>query len=264
MDKEFEVAKSSKRQKRVDFSIKTETYQTQVRFLENNLVFLNKTHRYKSGTYIQTYGAEWAISFANLPEGKVKIRSGKKLVPLSGTTLLFHAPYSIVEFDVQACELQWGFVGSIHPCPVNMTTSRILTNTNLDFTFTPGNILNMLKALQNGVVIKSEKTTSPIAEKVKKYIDNNYQNDLKISEVSKALNISRVVMSRAFSQTYGISPLEYRNRLRIHAALIYMRQGMSITDALYLVGFSNPSLFINNFKSYLKATPHQYKSRVRV
>lgn len=265
MDKDFEVAKSSKRQKRIDFLIKTPSYQTEVNFLAENMVFLNKDHHYKKGSYIQTYGIEWAISFAELPEGKVILGSGKNKILLAGKTLIFHKPFSILEFEVlENCQISWGFVGSVLPCPVKIDQSKCLTNAKLEFPFSQENVINMLNSLLMGNPLTEERTSSPIAIRVKEHIDANYQNDLKITEVAKVLNISRVVMTRAFSQAYGLSPVEYRTRLRIHAALVYMRQGLSITDALYLVGFSNPSLFINNFKSYLNATPHQYKSKTRV
>lgn len=264
MEKEFEVAKSSKKQKRIDFSIKTSSYHAQVNFLENNVVFLNKFHHYKQGTYYQTYGSDWAVSFANLPAGKVKLRCGKQKIPLSGNTLIFHAPFSILEFEVQRCDLQWGFVGSDILCPVTIDQAKVVTQATLDYSFTQKNIIDMLRTLKSGISIEQQKTNSIIADKVKKKMDQSYDADINISELSNELKYSRVVASRAFTQAYGISLIDYRNRLRIHGALSYMRQGLSITDASYLVGFSNPGLFINNFKSYLNATPHQYKSKARV
>ncbi|MCK6599421.1 MAG: AraC family transcriptional regulator, partial [Bdellovibrionaceae bacterium] len=102
---------------------------------------------------------------------------------------------------------------------------------------------------------------SSVAHRLKKYIINNFSRKESISAIALKLNYSRVVMTRSFTQAYGISPGEFRIKLKIHGALHYMREGLSITESLYLVGFSDPSLFIHHFKSYLDATPHQYKSK---
>lgn len=262
MKNDFEVSLRTRVRKRKSFNIKTSTYTSQVSFLEQNIVYSNKIHYYKKNIHYQTYGLDWSISFGNLPPNTVKIRSGSELISLEGPTLIFHKPFSIIEFHIEEGPLKWGYVGSSTKCPIEISESTLITNQDFGFAFNQQYVVDMLKVLRTGKKIIQEKKVSALAEKLKTFLDKNYCEKAGLSEYAKKNRVSRVVMTRSFTQTYGISPIEYKIKLRIFRALAYMREGMSITESLYLVGFSNPSLFIRNFKNYLNASPHQYKSKV--
>ncbi|MBL7544443.1 MAG: helix-turn-helix transcriptional regulator [Bdellovibrionaceae bacterium] len=264
MDDNFEVAHRTRARKRKSFSIETPSYVANVLFLEKNIVFSNKVHYYQKNVYVQTYGTEWAISFADLPANRVKLRSGNNLIPLQGPTLIFQAPFSILEFHVEEGPLRWGYIGSTIKCPIEINGCRIVSQNDVKNLFNQKHVLEMLMALKAGQIVIQEKNKSAVSEKLKECLDNNYTENLNIADFAKKLKISRVVMTRSFSLTYGISPVEYRTKLRLFRALAFMREGLSITEASYLVGFSNPSLFIRSFKKHLNATPHQYKSKIHL
>ncbi|MBQ7821101.1 MAG: helix-turn-helix transcriptional regulator, partial [Clostridia bacterium] len=54
---------------------------------------------------------------------------------------------------------------------------------------------------------------------VKEYIDENYGNrDLTISDLAKSIMISEVYFRREFKACFGVSPLEYINKVRLEHA----------------------------------------------
>jgi len=67
---------------------------------------------------------------------------------------------------------------------------------------------------------------------------------------------------RSFKNEFGITPLQYINRLRIDRACKYLQKGNnSVTDVCYMLGFNSISHFISLFKSLMGITPKQFQMK---
>lgn len=257
MDKIEVQNKNHNAQKTV--KIIAESYLASVELWPGNIMYSKKTHMYQSKRHFDCYASDNFIAFANLPANKVKIRSAEKYLDLEGPCILFQPPFSLIETVTQKGELTWECISFKNSFIDLMNTPQILST---PFKI-PQNIedLNklLLKIHSDGYKIIQEIKPSAIAEKLKKNIDRTFCENIKISSLANQIGCSRVVLTRAFSKTYGISPVEYRHKLRIYEALLKVRSGLSITDSLYEVGFSDPSQFVHHFKRILGATPNQYK-----
>ncbi len=242
-----------------DASIVTSNYQATVSRLADGLFYSEKVHQYTKNIYHEAYASDWFIGFASLPKNRVQLRSANSLIDLCGPTALFLPPFSLVELHIEEGPLKWSCIGSTIKIPFDIRTPRYLTGVELCPPHYKADVYKILAQLNKAPEFEQQKYPSAIAAKAKAYMDAHFCEELKISSVAQYLNCSRVVLTRAFKSVYGISLIEYRHKLRIYEALIRMRYGLSVTEAICAVGFSDPSQFNLQFKKNLNALPSQYK-----
>ena len=102
---------------------------------------------------------------------------------------------------------------------------------------------------------------NPMVGRVVEYITAHYGEKLTVKELAKAVGCSTVYLSKIFRSYMGKSVYEYLTEYRIHRAASLLRSGCSVTDACYMVGFSDCSGFIRAFRKLMQETPYQYKQK---
>lgn len=92
------------------------------------------------------------------------------------------------------------------------------------------------------------------------YVSENYDEDIKVSDMAKLANMSYSYFSRTFNRIMNTSFNEYLNYVRITAAeKLLITTDLNITEIAMNVGFSTASYFIKQFKYYKTISPKQYK-----
>jgi AraC-like DNA-binding protein len=99
---------------------------------------------------------------------------------------------------------------------------------------------------------------------IKSRIDATYDHRVTLQDLAVDLSQSRVMMSRLFKRSFGLSPIDYRGRLRISKSASQLLFGMgvgyrNISDVGFDSGFEDLSRFNKEFKKFLNATPSQYR-----
>ncbi|MNR08264.1 HTH-type transcriptional regulator ChbR [compost metagenome] len=69
------------------------------------------------------------------------------------------------------------------------------------------------------------------------------------------LNSSEKTLTRAFQRETGLSFRQWRQRLRLLAALQPLERGASVTEVALASGYESPSAFIAAFKGLFGVTP---------
>ncbi|HCW22704.1 MAG TPA: DNA-binding response regulator [Lachnospiraceae bacterium] len=109
---------------------------------------------------------------------------------------------------------------------------------------------------------KGEAHAGSVIDEAKAYICANYQRDLGLEEVSKAVNISPYYFSKLFKEKTGTTFVEYLTRLRIEkAAQMLEDPGNSVRDICYAVGYQDPNYFSRIFKRSTGLTPSEYRQQ---
>lgn len=91
-----------------------------------------------------------------------------------------------------------------------------------------------------------------------KYIERNYDKNLKIKDVAEYCCMSESHFRKMFSEYLHISPLKYQNNLKIKKAQNLLKSGMySIREVAEAIGMDNPSYFSWFFKKYTGQSPKQ-------
>jgi AraC-like DNA-binding protein len=97
--------------------------------------------------------------------------------------------------------------------------------------------------------------------KVCDYIENNYINQIKMSEVAELVNMSESAFSHFFKKKTRCTFIDYVINLRIARACQMLSETThSIAEICYLCGFNNLSNFIRIFKKKKGNTPSEYRT----
>lgn len=100
-----------------------------------------------------------------------------------------------------------------------------------------------------------------LSRKVKQALDESFMENIKLSDLAARLNVSPTVMGRYFKRSYGLSPLAYRNHMRVMSASLDLIAGSEIIESFQSVGFEDLSQFYKQFKRVTKATPGEYRQK---
>ena len=242
------------------FDILTANYQSRYRYLERELVYLEREHHYEEPTIqIETFASAWLVAFAGSSMDHIGVRSGGDIVRTKGPAAIFLPPFKLVEWHIGRGTLKWSAYISTMPLPTNLPQRPMLFSGHGKMPNTKEDLFKVLQEAENVRPIDEGRNSSVSALRVKQFIDGHFKEALQIGEVAQALGMPRSHMARTFKKTYGISPVLYRHKIRVYEALNYMTmRGFDVTDALFECGFSDPNQFIDHFKGIFGVTPAEY------
>lgn len=91
-------------------------------------------------------------------------------------------------------------------------------------------------------------------------ISERYAESITLTEIANICSCSVTYLSRSFKNIVGTSVYQYLTDYRLKKAQKLLKEGASVTEICYAVGFSDTSNFIRTFKTRFGATPHKYKT----
>ena len=114
-----------------------------------------------------------------------------------------------------------------------------------------------------GMATTKEKESESVVAKARNYIDENYNKDISLDEVSRMVDISPYYFSKLFKQEQGEGFVEYLTRIRMtNARQLLKNQKYSIKEICSMCGYSDPNYFSRIFKRYEGVTPSEFRERL--
>ncbi len=106
-----------------------------------------------------------------------------------------------------------------------------------------------------------EKTPNlELAERCMAYIEEHYAEPILLEDIARAIGKSRNYTSALFSEAYGITLVDYINKVRIqHACQLIAYTDAPLEEVLIQCGFRNARSFHRVFKQYIGTTPARYR-----
>lgn len=99
-----------------------------------------------------------------------------------------------------------------------------------------------------------------ILENVKLYIEKSVHKHLSLAELAQYANMSKYHLVRLFKNTFGISPIQYHQKLRIQKAKqLILYTPFSLTEISQQLGFNSISSFSRCFKKIDGFPPSLYR-----
>ncbi len=100
-----------------------------------------------------------------------------------------------------------------------------------------------------------------LVEKIKIYINNNYNKDISLEYISSLFYVNSSYCSRLFKNQAGIKFIDYVNSIRIeHAKNLLVTTDKKMHLISKSVGYDNVKYFFRVFKKFLGMTPDQYRN----
>lgn len=117
----------------------------------------------------------------------------------------------------------------------------------------------LLRIIQTQNISLAENDTKQLGSRltaVIEYIHQHLSQKITVDHLSRIACMSKPLFYRNFKNQFGISPIEFVLRQRIHLAKELLKNPLlSITDVCYQCGFNNLNYFSKQFKRIEGATP---------
>lgn len=95
-----------------------------------------------------------------------------------------------------------------------------------------------------------------IVKKTIAHIEQNFNKNILIDDLSDITKTEKSYFSRAFKEITGTTPIEYINRYRCKKANAMLEfDDKSVSDVAKLCGFDNSSYFTRTYKKYIGSLP---------
>jgi AraC family transcriptional regulator of adaptative response/methylated-DNA-[protein]-cysteine methyltransferase len=78
-------------------------------------------------------------------------------------------------------------------------------------------------------------------DKIRAHIEAHLDRPVRLKELGRVVGLSPFTVQRLFKKEVGVSPLQYQRALRAGRLRSELRQGGSVTDAIYEAGFGSSS-----------------------
>lgn len=111
-----------------------------------------------------------------------------------------------------------------------------------------------------GVVYANQRQIDTVIG-IRNYIDTNYDHKLNLDYLSHIRFVSKYHMLRLFKKYYGLTPRQYLIDKRIAKSKELLKNGMSVTQACFAVGFESLGSFSTLFKARTGKSPSEYQKQ---
>lgn len=102
----------------------------------------------------------------------------------------------------------------------------------------------------------------PLFQRAKYYLNENYANEITISDLIQELNIDRSYLYRLFVKNIGMGPQEYLLDCRLKKASELLKSASgSILFVSKICGFPSYQSFYNHFKKKYKISPGKFRNK---
>lgn len=103
-----------------------------------------------------------------------------------------------------------------------------------------------------------------LADAVKLIEDHIADTELSVNYLSEKLGISPKQLYRKLKQHLGVTPVDFIRQVRMKkAAMLIQQNKFTISEIMYMVGFSSSSYFAKCFQAHFGKTPRQYAEESR-
>ena len=122
--------------------------------------------------------------------------------------------------------------------------------------------LRLLINMRCQIAPEEVQTDADVVERIRHYIDTNYEKDLSLTTLSKHFFISKYQISRLFKKQFGINYSDYILKARMEAAaVILLNFRGKLDEAARRTGFEETSYFSKVFSKYYGVSPGEYRKK---
>ena len=203
--------------------------------------------------------------FAGLCDSAVPVRVGDNLIAFLQTgQVLLHTP-SQAEFAKTARQvLKWGTEVDLKRLEEAYFQSRVVNKKQFDSIVRLLTIFAQhLSTLSNQVIVQEATAESPQVSKARTFIADHQAEELSLSQVASAVNMSAFYFCKTFKKTTGMTFTDYLARVRVEKVKnLLLNPHKRVSEAAYEAGFQSLSQFNRVFRRVAGEAPTVYRMRL--
>jgi AraC-like DNA-binding protein/ligand-binding sensor protein len=120
-----------------------------------------------------------------------------------------------------------------------------------------------LAMVSNQVFIQRENAEPPVIAKARAYIQEHQTEELSLTQVAKAVNMSSFYFCKTFKKIAGINFTDYVSRVRIEKSKnLLLNPNLRVSEIAFEVGFQSLTHFNRVFKKVLNQSPTEYRAQL--
>ena len=120
-----------------------------------------------------------------------------------------------------------------------------------------------LAMVSNQVFIQQENSEPPVIAKARAYIQEHQTEEMTLSQVAKAVNMSSYYFCKMFKRVAGINFTDYVARVRIEKSKnLLLNPNLRVSEIAFEVGFQSLTHFNRVFKKILGQSPTDYRAQL--
>lgn len=115
----------------------------------------------------------------------------------------------------------------------------------------------------SGMIERLAKIDVQMMERLKDFMEEHLSDNMPIQDLADHIGLSRTLFYRKIRTITGLTPVDFYRKYHIERAAQLMRnEGLTVSEACYRTGFSDPKYFTKVFKKFIGQTPSDYRNCV--
>jgi AraC-like DNA-binding protein/ligand-binding sensor protein len=203
--------------------------------------------------------------FAGLCDSAVPVRVGSNLIAFLQTgQILLHAPLKSEFAKATRQLLQFGTDVDLKQLEEAYFQTRVVTRKQYDSILRLLTIFAQhLSALSNQLMVQSAASESPAIARARVYIAERHADELSLTGVAQAVNMSAFYFCKTFKKATGMTFTDYLARVRVEKVKnLLLNPHKRVSEAAYEVGFQSLSQFNRVFRRIAGEAPTTYRDRL--
>ncbi|MCB9964307.1 MAG: helix-turn-helix transcriptional regulator [Rhodospirillales bacterium] len=231
--------------------------------VDEGVDYIERAQAYKTPTRVlDIYPDFWMLYLFDLPKGQLSLHNGKSLVEVSGPKALYVPPYSLIDKHFSSGWAQWRAYSCFRPPAPHFPKRPVCFSWDKNWrVYGFSDISEIFKKDLNLQPVGRAQIAPLIVDRTCDAIKETYKETLSIEELANLLGVPHSSMTHAFKYSLGLSPIAYRNRVRVFDSLRRISLGESVTQSCHGSGFANYSRFYRNFSEILEVSPSDFARR---
>jgi AraC-like DNA-binding protein len=209
--------------------------------------------------------AETVVCPVGLSDSAVPVRMSDRLVGYLQIGQVFRKKPTEAQFNkvLQLCK-KWGLDTNPESLRRAYFSGKVITQKEHDSAVKLLTIFAQhLAMLSNQVFIQQENAEPPVITKARAYIHEHQTEEISLSQVAKAVNMSSYYFCKMFKKITGINFTDYVARVRIEKSKnLLLNPNLRISEIAFEVGFQSLTHFNRVFKKVLGQSPTGYRAQL--
>ena len=113
----------------------------------------------------------------------------------------------------------------------------------------------------SGVERRLAQIDNDMMQQLRTFMEDHLADNTPIQELAEHVGMSRTLFYNKIRSITGLTPVDFYRRYHVERSAQLMRdQGLTVSEACYRTGFSDPKYFSKVFKKFMGVSPSEYRS----